>query len=138
MQNQSPQESEPQSEPQTFLGLNRGDQFFVGVLLIVILGLSLLHLARLSRWGTEPLEIEKQAPLPYDYQIDINQATWVEFAQLNQIGPVLARRIVDYREAHGPFRSLDDLLHVKGIGPKKLDANRKHFLPLPPDVNPGN
>ncbi|WP_197996068.1 ComEA family DNA-binding protein [Gimesia panareensis] len=134
MQNQSPEET----EPQTFLGLSRGDQFFVGVLLIVILGLSLLHLARLSRWGTETLEIEKQTPLPYDYQIDINQATWVEFAQLNQIGPVLARRIVDYREAHGPFRSLDDLLHVKGIGPKKLEANRNHFLPLPPEVNPGN
>ena len=132
MENQTPDES----TPQTFLGLHRSDQYFLGVLLIVILCLSLLHLARLSRWGTEPLEIEKQTPLPYDYQLDINQATWVEFAQLKQIGPVLARRIVDYREIHGPFRSIDDLLQVKGIGPKKLAANRKHFLPLPPGVNP--
>lgn len=132
MQNQSPEESPPPS----FLGLSRGDQFFLGVLLIIILVLCLLHLARLSRWGTAAIEIEKQTPLPYNYQIDINQASWVEFAQLDQIGPVLARRIVNYRETEGPFRSVDDLLHVKGIGPAKLEANRKYFLPLPPAVNP--
>jgi len=132
MQNQPPEES----PPQTFLGLSRGDQFFLGVLLIIILCLSLLHLAHLSHWGTAAIEIEKQTPLPYDYQIDINQASWVEFAQLNQIGPVLARRIIEYRETQGPFHSVDDLLKVKGIGPKKLEDNRKHFLPLPPAVNP--
>lgn len=132
MQNQPPEESRSPS----FLGLRRGDQFFLGILLIVILCLSLLHLARLSRWGTEPIEIERQTPLPYDYQIDINQATWVEFAQLHRIGPVLSRRIIEYRETHGPYDSIDELLEVKGIGPKILEANRRYLKPVQTESDP--
>lgn len=129
MQNDPSEETPSKS----FLGLQRDDQFFLGLLFIAILLLSIVHLARLSRWGTEPVEIERQTQLPYEYQIDINQATWVEFAQLNRIGPVLGKKIVAHRETHGPFRSIDDLLEVKGIGPKILNENRIHLKPVSPD-----
>ena len=41
------------------------------------------------------------------------------------IGEVLAQRIVDYREAHGPFRSVDELIAVEGIGEGKLEKLRE-------------
>ncbi|QDT43374.1 ComE operon protein 1 [Gimesia alba] len=129
MQNDPSEETPSKS----FLGLQRDDQFFLGLLFIAILVLAVVHLARLSRWGTEPVEIERQKQLPYEYQIDINQATWVEFAQLNRIGPILGKKIVAHRETHGPFRSIDDLLEVKGIGPKILNENRIHLKPVTPD-----
>ena len=40
-------------------------------------------------------------------------------------GPVIAERIVEYREAHGPFTSIDQLQNVSGIGPSKYDAIRE-------------
>ena len=73
--------------------------------------------------------------MPYEYQIDINQASWIEFAQLKQIGPVLGKKIVSHREAHGPFRSIEDLLEVKGIGPQKLNENRIYFKPVSTNLN---
>lgn len=45
-------------------------------------------------------------------------------AALTGIGLVRAQAIVEYREAHGPFETLDDLLEVSGIGPRVLDMNR--------------
>lgn len=52
--------------------------------------------------------------------IDINTATSDALMSLPGIGPKLAQAIIDYREAHGPFQSLDALLRVKGIGAKRL------------------
>jgi competence protein ComEA len=57
-------------------------------------------------------------------KIDINSAGGVDLESLPEIGPALARRIIDYREANGPFSSVDGLLDVRGIGPATLDAVR--------------
>lgn len=55
-------------------------------------------------------------------KVNINTATAEELdARLPGIGPVLARRIVEYREKHGPFRSPEDLQNVSGIGPKRFE-----------------
>jgi comEA protein len=54
--------------------------------------------------------------------LDINQATAEQLEALPGIGPVIAHRIVDYREKHGLFKSVDELLNVNGIGPKRLAA----------------
>lgn len=53
--------------------------------------------------------------------LDLNRASVAELEKLPGIGPVLARRIVEWRETHGPFQSVQDLLHVPGIGPKTLE-----------------
>jgi len=54
--------------------------------------------------------------------VDVNRAAADELRALPGIGAGLARRIVADREARGPFRSLDELGRVKGIGPGKLRA----------------
>lgn len=53
--------------------------------------------------------------------VDINSATAEELTALPGIGSTLARRIVSYREANGPFESFAELLNVEGIGEKKLE-----------------
>ena len=52
--------------------------------------------------------------------VNINTAGVEELVRLPGIGPALAKRIVDYRQTHGPFTKVDDLQSVKGIGPKLL------------------
>lgn len=56
--------------------------------------------------------------------INVNTASQQELESLPGIGEILAQRIVEYRTQNGPFRSPEDLLKVKGIGPKKLEALR--------------
>ena len=48
--------------------------------------------------------------------VNVNTATVAEFQLLPRIGPSVAARIVEQREKNGPFKSLDDLLLVRGIG----------------------
>jgi comEA protein len=52
--------------------------------------------------------------------VDLNRATAEDLDALPGVGPALAQRIVDYRQAHGPFKQLDDLREVSGIGPQNL------------------
>lgn len=56
------------------------------------------------------------------FPININTASQKELMELPGIGEVLAQRIVDYRDAHGPFRTKNELTKVSGIGKKKLEA----------------
>ena len=57
-------------------------------------------------------------------QVNINTDSWVELSQLEGIGPALAHRIVDWRQANGKFDSVDDLSQVSGIGPAIIEKLR--------------
>lgn len=59
-------------------------------------------------------------------QVDINSADAATLArELNGVGLKRAQAIVEYREKHGPFRSVDELALVKGIGPAAISKNRE-------------
>lgn len=54
--------------------------------------------------------------------VDINTASAAELDALPGVGPSTAQKIVDDREANGPFSTPEDLMRVSGIGAKKFDA----------------
>ncbi len=56
--------------------------------------------------------------------VAVNRATAAELETLPGVGPVLASRIVAYRDENGPFSEVEDLLSVPGIGEAKLAALR--------------
>lgn len=59
--------------------------------------------------------------LPYSpFPININKAAAAELEALPGIGPVLAERIINYRQLYGPFTAIDSLINVSGIGKRKL------------------
>ena len=57
-------------------------------------------------------------------RINVNTATAEELEGLPGIGEVIAARIIAYREQNGPFRSVDDLIHVQGISDQTIDKFR--------------
>jgi competence protein ComEA len=105
------------------LWLRRGDRLFVGGLAGLGLVLLTLYWLRISSWGRTAIDIEHLPQAEYQYEIDINRATWVEWAQFQGIGEKLARRIVAEQEQR-PFESVDDLLRVRGLGRRRLDELR--------------
>lgn len=57
-------------------------------------------------------------------KINLNTATAAELVALPGIGDVTAERIIEFREEHGPFRAVDDLVHVQGISTRTIDQIR--------------
>jgi comEA protein len=52
--------------------------------------------------------------------VNVNKATTEELIKVRGIGPVMAKRIIEYRDKNGMFKSIDDLTQVQGIGGNKL------------------
>jgi len=63
---------------------------------------------------------QRQKPLQ-EKSININTASQKELERLPRIGPATAQSIIEYREQHGPFKSIEELTKVKRIGPKTLE-----------------
>ncbi len=61
-------------------------------------------------------------------QVDLNQATVSDLEALPGIGPRLAQRVIEHRDERGPFRTVEDLRQVRGIGRKKFDRLRPYVL----------
>jgi competence protein ComEA len=60
--------------------------------------------------------------------LDLNRAGAEDLDALPGIGPALAQRIIAYRQDRGPFKKVDDLEKVSGIGPKKLEQLRAYVV----------
>jgi competence protein ComEA len=58
--------------------------------------------------------------------LDLNLASADDLEAIPGIGPVLAKRIIEFREKHGPLKDIEVLLNVKGVGPKKLEMIRRY------------
>lgn len=92
-----------------------------GVALATLVGLVLLS-AIATSVGAEPAT--RATP---DRPVDVNAADEARLQTVPGIGPALAKRIVEFRAQHGPFKNVDDLLKVRGIGEKSL-AKLRPFL----------
>ena len=74
---------------------------------------------------------------PPSKPVDLNVANIKELQELPGVGAVTAQRIIDLRQKSGRFHRVEDLLAVRGISQKKLDAMRKYITVSPaPAPNP--
>jgi len=67
---------------------------------------------------------KKKPPLK---PVNINTATAEELQQVPGIGPATAQKILQMRKSYGAFKSVDDLLAIRGLGQKRLDKMRKYL-----------
>ncbi len=61
--------------------------------------------------------------------VSLNAATQEQLETLDGVGPATAKKIVEHRQKHGGFGSVEDLLEITGIGEKKLEALRDSVRP---------
>lgn len=95
--------------------LKKSDQFVLfGVIVLALTTALVVRMANAPERQIEQVITRLSEPL------DLNRATLDELIALPGIGPVLARRIIEHRETHGGFKSVEELLEVRGIGPKRL------------------
>src|SRR5258708_28091779 len=59
--------------------------------------------------------------------VNINTATSEELQQVPGIGPATAEKILQMRKSYGAFKSVDDLLAIRGLGTKRLEKMRKYL-----------
>ena len=65
---------------------------------------------------------------PPAHPININTASSVQLQQVPGIGPATADKILQMRKSYGAFKSVDDLLAIRGLGPKRLEKMRKYLV----------
>ena len=82
----------------------------------------------------EAIPVEGQAAMP-GWQVDLDSATSVELQLLPGVGPVLAQRIIHWRDSGHHLRRVEDLDAITGFGPRTIERLRPHVAggdgPLP-------
>lgn len=81
----------------------------------------------------QPSEAQPAESAAGGRRLDLNRASAAELVRLPGIGEVLAARIIEYRDEHGPFRRVADLAEVEGIGECKLAAVEELVYVQPAD-----
>src|SRR5579871_6025583 len=90
----------------------------IALLLVALIGLELASAAVC-------LSATKKPPA---HPIDINSASSLQLQEVPGIGTATAEKILAMRKSYGAFKSVDDLLSVRGIGPKRLEKMRKYLV----------
>lgn len=83
-------------------------------------------LAALAGGGQPEAHAADPPPSQSQARLDINRASAGELIAVPGIGQVTADRIVQWRKEHGPFKRVEDLMKVKGIGERSLDKIRPY------------
>src|SRR6266478_3125946 len=101
-----------------------------------------IHSVQAMRWRSLPIRLsllflflglvfsaalfpaKKKPPLK---PVNLNTATSEELQQVPGIGPATAEKILQMRKSYGAFKSVDDLLSIKGLGKKRLEKMRKYL-----------
>lgn len=81
-----------------------------------------------SRPRSEVIIRSNEKPGTEKGPIALNRAMYPELISVSGIGPVLAERIIQYRESHNGFNSIEELKQVKGIGQKKYENLKTVFV----------
>lgn len=68
------------------------------------------------------VQVENEAKV-----VNLNKATAEELQTLRGIGPALAERVIEFRNQNGPFKKLEDLMNVRGIGEAKFEKLRSQI-----------
>ena len=85
------------------------------------------QLVRLPELALETYQVEENDETPGELRVNINEAGEEELCQLPQIGPARAKKILEYREKHGPFASIEEIRAVSGIGDGIFQQIREHI-----------
>ena len=83
---------------------------------IKMIAITLVTVALMMAWIAPALAADQE-------RVNINTADIEELMTLERVGEAYAKRIVAYREENGSFQKAEDLLMIKGIGPKIIEAN---------------
>ena len=107
---------------------------FTAIFLCSLLMISMHERQEIRETGVETdREVPQEEFLPDVTPVDLNTADAQMLDELPGIGEVLAQRILSYREEHGRFEQVEELLEISGIGPKTLEGLRERVT-----VNGGN
>ena len=120
--------AEPLASPAALLTWPIGVQLALG--LIVTASMFFL----LGRWSQEGPRSQPELAADAGHvgpAIDLNRATKAELRLIPGIGDALSQRVIEHRQNNGPFRSVNELRQVAGIGPKTLDRLRHRLFVAP-------
>jgi competence ComEA-like helix-hairpin-helix protein len=95
----------------------KGDSMQHRKMLPVILGVLVICALTAGAEGSQPSGV-----------VNINTASAEELQLLPRVGPALAGRIIEFREANGPFRTVDEILAVKGIGESSFEKLEPYIV----------
>lgn len=83
--------------------------------------ITVLTVALMMSWAVPALAADLQ-------KVNINTATLEELTSLDGVGEKMAKKVLAFRKANGPFQKPEDLMMVKGIGQKMFDKNKDRIV----------
>ena len=86
--------------------------------------LTILLVKGQAHWTTSSRPLELDNDLSLQFRIDLNEADRATLLQVPGIGEAMAERILSFRQANGPFRNMQQLLEIHGIGSSTLERLR--------------